>query len=147
MRSVSIRLAAAWLVVLASGCASMPKVDWTGSELAFKDAYKTYTRSLRWGEIERASAAVDPERRDAFLAGMRDLGEMHFTDYEIDETEFDSLAQTATVRVRYRAFRTDTLEDNTYLETQHWSRDAETGVWRVDHEGPPLVPARSVGAR
>ena len=147
MRRLSTILVGILLVALTSSCAAMPDLDWTGAELSLKDAYKAYTRFIRWGEIERASAAVKPEQREAFLAGMRDIGELHFTDYEIDDTDFDRVAQTATVRVRYRAFRTDTLEDTTYLETQHWTRDLATGDWTLDHEGPPLVPSRSVGAR
>lgn len=147
MRRLSTVLCGALLAVLCSGCTMLSGLDWTGSELELKDAYKAYTRFIRWGELERASVALKAEDRDAFIAGMRDLGQLHVTDYEIDEIDHDKVAETATVRVRYRAFRPQTLEETTYLETQHWTRDLVTGEWSLAHEGPPLVPARSVGSR
>ncbi len=135
------------LALVASGCTTLSNLDWTGHEASFEDDYKLYTRLVRWGEFERASRFVEPEQQEAYRDGIRDLGVLHFTDYEADKPKYDRLTETATVYVRYSAYRPATLETVSFTEEQRWKRDLETGDWRLEHEGPPLVAAKSVGAR
>lgn len=145
MRRLTMALMGAFLLVSGTGCAMMQSVDWLGRESTFTDTYKLYTRLVRWGEFERASAYVEPADRDAYRNELRALGKLHITDYEVDKPIYDRLAQTATVHVRYEAYRPETLESIAFTEVQRWTRDLETGDWRVDHEGSPLVAAQSVG--
>lgn len=130
----------------ATGCAALSGWDWSGNEAQFKEMHKLYTRLVRWEEFARASEHVLPDERRDFLDAMRALGPLHFTDYESEAPEYDAITQTATVHVRYTAYRNDTLASVDFKEEQRWTRDLDTGAWHVEHDGPPLVPARDVGA-
>ena len=150
MRRVTTALLAGALLLVSSGCAMLELVesrDFLGYKTRLSDTQKQYTRLVRWNEFARASEAVAPEQRGEFLAAMRALGEIRFTDYEAEAPVFDDLVESATVRVRYVAYHAETLAAVTYVEEQRWKREPGSADWRLDHEGPPLVASASVGAR
>jgi hypothetical protein len=150
MRRATIALLGGLLLLFANGCAMLELVesrDLTGYKARFTDTQKQYTRLVRWNEFARASEAVEPEQRSAYLEALRKLGEIRFTDYEAEAPAYDAEAQTATVFVRYSAYHANTLSAVTLLEEQRWTRDLASGDWHVDHEGAPLVEAKGVGAR
>jgi hypothetical protein len=150
MRRVTFALLCGLLFSFGTGCVAMnalQEYDWMGTKARFTEEQKLYTRLVRWSEFSRASEKVDPESRSAFMKDLRGLGEIRFTDYEVEAPDYDRIAQTATVHVTYYAYRPETLEAATFTEDQIWKRDLETGDWHVDHEGPPLIPAQGVSAR
>ncbi len=128
-RSVIAGLCGLSLLVV-SGCAMVNAVvdyDWSGFKAHFTDTQKRYTRLMRWSEFTAASAHVEPEDRKAFLAELGELGALRFSDYETDEPAYDRVTQTATVTVRYFAYREATLTSETFTEVQHWRRNPTDG--------------------
>jgi hypothetical protein len=150
MRRATISLLGGLWLLLGSGCAMMELAesrDFMGHKAQLTDAQKQYTRLMRWNEFSQASQSIDPEQRSAYLTALRDLGEIRITDYETAAPEFDELVDNATVRVRYTAYRNETLDVVTFSEDQLWKRDAESGDWRLTHDGAPLVLTKDVSAR
>lgn len=150
MRRTTTALLGGLLLLATSGCAMLELVetrDFLGFKTSLSDTQKRYTRLVRWNEFARASEAVSPEQRDEFLAGMRALGEVRFTDYETEAPVFDERVETAMVRVRYTAYHAETLSAVTYVEEQRWERTPGGSDWHVEHEGTPLIESASVGAR
>ncbi len=150
MRRIKTALLGGLLLVLTNGCAMLELVesrDLLGYKAQLTDVHKQYTRFVRWNEFARASEAIEPEQRSAYLAALRALGEIRFTDYEAEAPVYDDAMETATVRVRYSAYHGNTLSAVTLVEEQRWTRDLESGGWRVGHDGAPLVEATSVGTR
>lgn len=149
MRRATTIVLAGLLLSSTSGCAMLELAetrDFLGTKSHFADVQRKYTRLVRWNEFVAASASVASEDRSAYLASLRGLGEIRFTDYEAEPPVFDELAENATVRVRYFAYRADTATAVTLVEEQRWKRDAVTGDWQVDHDGAPLAEVRGVGA-
>jgi hypothetical protein len=147
MRRVSIALLCGLLFSLGTGCVALQEYDWMGTKARFTEEQKLYTRLVRWAEFNRASEIVEPGSRSTFMKSVRSLGDIHFTDYEVDAPDYDRIAETATVHVSYSAYRPETLEAVTFEEDQIWKRDLVSGEWHVNHEGPPLVPVQGVSAR
>ncbi len=149
MRRATIALLGGLLIFCTNGCGMLALVDsrdFLGHQAQFSDVQRKYTRLVRWNEFVAASASVPPDQRSAYLASLRDLGQIRFTDYETEPPVFDEHVESATVRVHYFAYRADTASAVTLVEEQRWNRDLETGEWHVDHDGAPLTEAHGVGA-
>jgi len=150
MQRATIALLGGLLLLITNGCAMLELVDtrdFTGFKQQLTDTQKRYTRSMRWNEFTLASQVVAPESRSAYLKALDALGPIRITDYETAAPDYDAEALTATVVVRYAAYHEDTMQTVTLVEEQRWKRDLESGDWRLDHEGPPLVESKAVGAR
>lgn len=115
----------------ALGCA-MASFDFTGKERALEDAQRRYTELVRWGEIEGASAYVDPALATDFLDIAERFRDIHFSDFEIGPLQFGENSETATVNVVYHAYSTRTLVEKRIRERQEWYREASAAnAWRV----------------
>lgn len=108
------------------GCLSDPM----GWRRGLKDAQLTYTQSMRWGNIQKASAFVEPELREAFLESADEFAKIRITDYDIGSMEYES-SDRATVKVTYRAYALGTYLDRVIRETQEWRRAGIVGHWWV----------------
>jgi len=118
-----------WLATL--GCANS-LFDLTDQQDALKEAQRKYTELVRWGEIEGASAYVDPAFVPTFLDNAHAFESIRFTDFESGPLEFGDDAETATVNVVYHAYSTRTLIEKKFREEQEWYRDESTNnSWRV----------------
>jgi len=120
------------LVYLATlGCAS----SWLGrseQQNALKEAQRKYTELVRWGEIETASAYVDPAIVPDFLDNAEAFEHIRFTDFESGPLEFSDDAETATISVVYHAYSTRTLVEKKFREDQQWYREeSANNGWRV----------------
>ncbi|MFB3118653.1 MAG: hypothetical protein ACE1ZP_07790 [Myxococcota bacterium] len=120
------------LALLATlGCA-MASFDFTGKESALEDAQRRYTELVRWGEIEGASAYVDPALATDFLDIAERFRDIHFSDFETGPLQFGENSETATVNVVYHAYSTRTLVEKRIRERQEWYREASAAnAWRV----------------
>ena len=113
------------------GCANF-RFDFTGKEKALEEAQSRYTELVRWGEIQGASAYVDPAIAGEFLVTAERFKHIRFTDFESGPLQFGDDLKTATVNVLYHAYSTRTLTEKKFLEHQEWYREKSAGNdWRV----------------
>ena len=115
-------------LLTALGCANTIR----SKESALEEAQRKYTELVRWGEIESASAYVDPEISEAFIDAAAQFKDIRFTDFESGPLQFGEDSETATVSVVYRAYSTRSLVEKRFVEHQEWYREADSeNVWRV----------------
>ncbi len=113
------------------GCAGS-LFDFTGKEKALEEAQSRYTELVRWGEIQSASAYVDPAIAADFLVAAERFKDIRFTDFESGPLQFGEGSETATVNVVYHAYSTKTLVEKTFREHQEWYREESADDdWRV----------------
>ena len=118
-----------WFATL--GCAGSI-FDFTGKEKALEEAQSRYTELVRWGEIQGASAYVDPAIAADFLVTAARFKHIRFTEFESGPLQFGEGLKTATVNVVYHAYSTRTLTEKKFLEHQEWYREKSVGNdWRV----------------
>jgi hypothetical protein len=122
-----------WLVLCAlllagpTGCITW-FTDPMGHRAAFDQIQRQYTQYLRWGEIGKASAFVDPALKEAFLAQAPVFEDMRITDFEIGELEYTN--QSARVSVTYQGYSLATFVERKIREDQSWYRE-DTNRWLV----------------
>ena len=115
-------------LLMALGCANSIH----RKESALEDSQRKYTELVRWGEIESASAYVDPEVSEAFIEAAAHFKDIRFTDFESGPLQFGEDSETATVSVVYRAYSTRTLVEKRFVEHQQWYREVDSeNIWRV----------------
>lgn len=120
------------LALLATLACAGSSFDFTGREKALEVAQNRYTELVRWGEIEGASAYVDPAITAEFLITADRFQDIRFTDFESGPLQFGEDSETATVNVVYHAHSTRTLVEKQFREHQVWYREASAGNdWRV----------------
>lgn len=123
-----------WLVLCAlllagpAGCITW-FTDPMGHHAAFDDTQRQYTQYLRWGEIEKASAFVDPELREAFLEQAPVFETMRITDFSIGQVEY--LDESAKVTVTYQGYSLETFVERKIREDQSWYREDGSNRWLV----------------
>lgn len=128
------------------GCAST-FADPTGRQTALENAQRRYTQLVRWGEIKRASAYVEPDFREEFLSYEPFFEKIRFTDTETQEVTLDSSQDTASVEVTYSAYSLATFQEKRILETQEWTRyGGIQNNWLVRPEIGEIVGAFRVEA-
>jgi hypothetical protein len=110
------------------GCANSIRMK----ESALEDSQRKYTELVRWGEIESASAYVDPKMSEAFIDAAAHFKDIRFTNFESGPLQFGEESETATVSVVYHAYSTRTLVEKRFIELQKWYRDVDSkNTWRV----------------
>lgn len=117
-----LRLALALALFGAAGCGSFWSIADTDGSL--EDSMRTYTKLVRWGEIERASLFVDESLRADFLALASGFDRLRFTDFDmgpIDRTPEGEVKVT----VVYRVYDVSTLVERKIVENQSWSAGGE----------------------
>ena len=115
----------------ALGCAGSV-FDVGGNEKALEEAQSRYTELVRWGEIQGASAYVDPAIAADFLVTAERFKDVRFTEFESGPLQFDEDSKTATVNVVYHAYSTRTFLEKTFREHQEWYREETAdNDWRV----------------
>ena len=121
-------LALAWLLILAPamGCTSL---DPLGRKDALSDTQRRYTDMVRWGDLERAEQFVDPEHLEEFKRLAGGFENLHITDHEIGEIEYED--RTAYVTVTYKGYSRAHLVEHTTRERQEWVRSGINNVWLV----------------
>lgn len=97
----------------------------------FEDTQTKFTQYIRWGKFEEAARFVDPEMREAFMTCAPEFSDLRFSDYEINEVAIAEGIQSASVDVRYTAYRLSMPVERTVDLTEEWTRDEKTGVWTV----------------
>jgi hypothetical protein len=127
--AMTIALAVATFAVL--GCAGTFSNP-SGKKNALEESQRRYTELVRWGEIERASAFVDPEVVDAFLDQAVKIQNIRFTDFESGPPRYADGNDSASVTVVYHAYSLKTLVEKQLREKQEWYRDGgPANNWRV----------------
>ena len=115
-------------LLMTLGCANSIRKK----QSALEDSQRKYTELVRWGEIESASAFVDPEVSEAFIEAAAHFKDIRFTDFESGPLQFGEKSETATVSVVYRAYSTKTLVEKRFVEHQQWYREVDSeNIWRV----------------
>jgi hypothetical protein len=133
---LGVAAAASWL--LCAGCGST-FADPLGRENSLEEAQRQYTRLVRWGDLEKAAAFVDPELHEAFLALRPQLATLHFTDFETGSIEYAD-EDSASVTVTYLAYTDATFIEEPIQEEQEWYREGGlANTWRVRSELPELL--------
>lgn len=120
-------LAAALLCLALAGCIS--PTDPLGREEALETAQKKYTELIRWGDVTRAGAYVDPEQRERFVALADTAANLRITDFEIGEIEFDH--DSARVLVTYSGYSVTEFVERSAREEQNWYREGMDNNWLV----------------
>jgi hypothetical protein len=114
------------------GCASSSFVDPTGRLTSLEDAQRRYTSLVRWGEIKRASAYVEPELREEFIAWAPIFDQIKITDVDSKEVSLGPSQDTAAVDVTYHAYSFTSFQEKRIFETQEWTRhDGVKNNWLV----------------
>ncbi len=127
--AVAALLGFGWFATL--GCAGSI-FDFTGNEKALEEAQSRYTELMRWGEIEGASAFVDPALATEFLVTAERFKHIRFTEFKSGPLRFGKDSKTATVNVVYHTYSTKTFVEKKFREHQQWYREESAGYsWRV----------------
>jgi hypothetical protein len=117
------------------------------NEDALEDAQRRYTELVRWGEIEEASAYVDPAISADFLVTAKRLQGIRFTEFKSGPLKFSENWDTATVSVVYHVYSTSTLVEKKIREHQEWYREESAGDdWRV-RSNLDAIAGELIGAR
>jgi hypothetical protein len=119
IRPVALALVA--LTCLAS-CATVAE-----QEVVFHDTQRRYTKLVRFTDWERAGRFVAPDARAQYRADTLSLGDLRFSDYEIQDVQTDG--DTATAFVAYTGWRASSPVVVTYVEEQKW--EISEGAWVV----------------
>jgi hypothetical protein len=116
-----------------TGCIySHGQIDLLGSGEAFDNDYERFTRLVRWGHWEMATELVAEDQREAFIATMRSLGNVKFTDWEVVTLDVADGFGTAHVEIRLEGYREATLQTFSAVLVQEWTRIEELqSTWRV----------------
>lgn len=128
-----MRFASAILLVAllgALGCTSL-FTDPLNRRGKFEDTQNQFTQYVRWGKFQEASEFVDPELREEFMSFAPEFSELRFSDYEITRVDMQDGLKSASVQVRYTAYRLDLPIERSVNLTEEWTRDEETGAWTV----------------
>jgi len=128
MRSLGRLVLCALLLAGPSGCITW-FTDPMGHKAAFDQTQRQYTQYLRWGEIGKASAFVDPALREAFLTQAPVFQSMRITDFAIGEVEY--LDDSAKVTVTYQGYSLDAFVEREVREDQSWYREDGARRWLV----------------
>ena len=133
MRNVIAALLLAFTAVTGSGCFySHGQVDLLGSGDKFDGAYERFTRLVRWGHWEMATPLVFEHEQDAFIATMKTLGGVKFTDWEVMVMDVAEGFGTAHVEIRLEGYREGTLETFSGVLVQDWIRiNKVSSDWKV----------------
>jgi hypothetical protein len=120
------------LVVLfgISGCLSVitDPLDRRGS---FNDTQTRFTQYVRWGKFQEAGQFVDPEIRDEFMSYAPEFSDLRFSDYEITRIDIQDGVRSASVEVRFTAYRLSMPFERSVDLTEEWTRNEGTGIWTV----------------
>jgi hypothetical protein len=119
------------------GCISDPM----GREEALTNAQRHYTQHVRWGNLDAASAYVDPEVRDDFLGQAPAFEAIRITEYDIGRIDFGEDGRSATVHVTYHAYSLASVAERRIEEVQHWTRPGGGNSWVVRPELAGLIGA------
>lgn len=129
MRRHVLRALGALATSAALGCAALS--DPTSSFVSLEESQHSYTKLVRWGEIERASAYVAPELRDEFRSHAPDFASIRVTDFEIGSFDPGDEEGSISVTVTYSGYSIATLLEKSVQEQQDWYREESSGAWRV----------------
>jgi len=113
--------------------------DPMGREEALTNAQRHYTQNVRWGNLDAASAYVDPEVRDDFLGRARAFEAIRITEYDIGRIDYGEDRRSAQVHVTYHAYSLASVEERRIEEEQHWSRPGSGNTWLVRPELAGLI--------
>ena len=108
--------------------------DPLGRRTSFAQTQRSYTKHVRWGDIESAADFVDPELREEFLRFEPSFDSIRITDFDIGKVEYGKSLETATVRVTYHGYSMSTLLEKRIHETQEWVRPGHGNTWWVRPE-------------
>jgi len=137
---MTTRMNPAWIavalgtsVLLALGCAfgEWRPDDPMKRRFSLEDIQQQYTDYVRWSAFNEASVFVDPEVREAYLAGAPKIEDLRFTDYESAPVTLDEEMSEATIEVIYDAYRPRSLIQIKVTEVQHWRRYGKGNHWMV----------------
>jgi len=141
-------LTAALLLATGLGCTHSTLADPTGRLSALEEAQSRYTQLVRWGELKRAAAYVEPEMVAEFLSYQPLLDQIRITDTDADEVKLDPSQDSATVGVVYHAYSYNSFQERKIYETQEWKRyDGMSNVWLVRPQIEEIAAAFQAGAR
>lgn len=127
----TVMLLIALVLLIGSGCASS-FVDPTGRLTSLEETQRRYTQLVRWGELKRASAYVEPELVPDFLSYEPLFDQIRITDIDASEVNLDPSENSASVDVTYHAYSYSTFQEKRIFETQQWTRyDGVKNVWLV----------------
>ncbi len=113
------------------GCVTAP-FDFSGKERGLEEAQRRYTELVRWGEIESASAYVDPAVAADYLDNAERFRGIRFSDFKSGPLHYGQDSDTATVVVVYHAYSIRTLVEKRIREHQEWYREpSAANAWRV----------------
>jgi hypothetical protein len=118
---------AASAALLLAGCTGFWSVAETDGTL--EDSMRTYTKLVRWGELERASEFVDETIRPEFVALQPHMERLRVTDFEMGPVDF-AADGAARVTVVYHAYDVQTLVERRIVEAQEWT-EAGRRLWKV----------------
>ena len=128
---LAIVTTSALVIIAAIGCAGTFSNP-SGKKNSLEESQRRYTELVRWGEIERASAFVDPELQDEFLDHAAAIQDIRFTDFESGIPRFADGNDSASVTVIYHAYSLSTLVEKRVRENQEWFREGgPANHWRV----------------
>jgi hypothetical protein len=117
----------ALLLVATTSCTGFWDVAETDGTL--EDSMRTYTKLVRWGELERASEFVDETIRPQFVALQPHMGRIRVTDFEMGPVDFSDDGAVR-VTVVYHAYDVQTLVERRIVEAQEWNA-AGRRIWKV----------------
>lgn len=133
------------LVILAGVACAPALTDPFGRQGALQEHQRRYTQLVRWGEIERAAAFVDPAQREKYLENEDAFDSFRITDFEIGPFDYRD-DDTVRVRVSYHGYSIATLIEQRIRETQEWYQPEGASQWMVRPEVEVIVDALA-GAR
>ena len=121
------------LALTSVGCAfgEIRLSDPLDRQVSLEEAQDRYTVLLRWNDLTKASAFVDPKMRDDFMKMVPNFRDLRFTEYDSATADIGEDG-TATVEVTYYVYSPSSPIETTITETQVWYRDSGgNNYWHV----------------
>lgn len=135
-----VRLAAccAAVLVVLSGCGSLPSIGGEKRALSLDASVETYRKVIRWGYYEEAAKYLRTRDGSGADPDLARAARYRVTRYEVGDRLIADTGEEARVIAHIEYYEIDSGVINSMRDDQYWWYDAETRRWFLGSGLPPF---------